>query len=163
MTPLSDSNLIYAEAYNNRGLAKADLGQSQAAIADYDTAIRLKPDDAEAYYNRGLAKYYLRTIPCCDQQIMILLSDSNLMMPRHTTIGDLRSTDLGQYLAAISDYDTAIRLKPDYAKAYYNRGTTKTLLNRTSEAKQDLQTALKLAEQAGDEDLKVKIKCPSVA
>ena len=65
---------------------------------------------------------------------------------------------LGQYVAAISDYDKAIQLKPDHTRAYVNRGAVKTLLNRTWEAKQDLQTALKLAEQAGDEDLKAKIK-----
>ena len=44
------------DTYNNRGNAKIDLGQHFAAIADYDIAIRLNPDDAKAYYNRGLAK-----------------------------------------------------------------------------------------------------------
>ena len=47
------------DAYYARGLAKAGLGQHSAAIADFDAAIRLKPDDAEAYYNRGLAKQKL--------------------------------------------------------------------------------------------------------
>ncbi|RKU15827.1 hypothetical protein C6501_06610 [Candidatus Poribacteria bacterium] len=45
-----------ANAYVNRGVAKADLEQYFAAIADFDIAIRLKPDDAEAYVNRGIAK-----------------------------------------------------------------------------------------------------------
>ena len=42
-----------AKVYYNRGNAKAELGQYAAAIADYDAAIRLKPDDADAYYNRA--------------------------------------------------------------------------------------------------------------
>ena len=53
MTRRSASNRTYAEAYNNRGAAKAALGRHDDAIADYDEAIRLKPDHAEAYYNRG--------------------------------------------------------------------------------------------------------------
>ena len=48
-----------AEAYNNRGTAKYDLGHREDAIADFDEAIRLKPDFAEAYDNRGKVKYEL--------------------------------------------------------------------------------------------------------
>ena len=65
---------------------------------------------------------------------------------------------LGQHLAAIADYDTAIRLKPDYATAYYNRGIEKALLNRISETKQDVRTALRLAKQAGDTGLITRIE-----
>ena len=42
-------------AYNNRGNAYLVKHQYDRAIADYDAAIRLKPDFAVAYYNRGLA------------------------------------------------------------------------------------------------------------
>ena len=66
--------------------------------------------------------------------------------------------ELGQYAAAIADYDTAIRLDPDYALAYYNRGAAKHTLGRTREAKRDFQTALKLAKAAGDEVLKAQIE-----
>ena len=45
-----------AEAYNNRGAVKDELGRHDDALADYDEAIRLKPDLAEAYGNRGNAK-----------------------------------------------------------------------------------------------------------
>ena len=34
----------------------SELGDSQAAVADYDEAIRLQPDDAGAYFGRGLAR-----------------------------------------------------------------------------------------------------------
>ena len=48
--------LNYAEAYYNRGNAKAALKRYDEAIADYNEAIRLKPDDVLAYYNRGNTK-----------------------------------------------------------------------------------------------------------
>ena len=65
---------------------------------------------------------------------------------------------LGQYFAAIADYDIAIRLNPDDANAYYNRGIAKAQLNRTWEAKQDVRTALRLAKQAGDTSLITSIE-----
>ena len=45
-----------AEAYTNRGSAKAALERYDDAIADFNEALRLKPDFAAAYYNRGLSE-----------------------------------------------------------------------------------------------------------
>ena len=66
--------------------------------------------------------------------------------------------DLGDYKGAIADFDTAIRLNPDDATAYYNRGIAKARLNRISEAKRDVQTALRLAKQAGDTRLITRLE-----
>ena len=38
----------YADAYNNRGIARLDSGDLAGAIADYTKAIGLKPDYAYA-------------------------------------------------------------------------------------------------------------------
>ena len=146
-----------AGAYFNRGNAKMSLGQHFAAISDYNKAIQLKPDYADAYNNRGATKRKL-------SQHFAAISDYNKATQLKPDYADAyfnrgnAKLDLRQHFAAISDYDKAIQLKPDHTRAYVNRGAVKTLLNRTWEAKQDLQTALKLAEQAGDEDLKAKIK-----
>ena len=64
----------------------------------------------------------------------------------------------GDYKGAIADYTAAIRLKPDFARAYYNRGEMKDKLNQKLEATTDLQTAVKLAEQVHDAGLKVTIE-----
>jgi tetratricopeptide (TPR) repeat protein len=48
----------YAEAYNNRGIAKGNMGEYKEAIADYDKALKLKPDYAEVYVNRCV--YYCK-------------------------------------------------------------------------------------------------------
>ena len=44
-----------AWAYNNRGLAYANLGEYGRAIEDYDQALRLDPGYVLAYNNRGFA------------------------------------------------------------------------------------------------------------
>jgi len=40
-------------AYYNRGIAKRNAGFAEEAIADYDIAIQLNPDDYFSYNNRG--------------------------------------------------------------------------------------------------------------
>ena len=63
----------YAVAYNNRGNVYRNLGQYQQAIADYDKAIELNPNDAVAHNNRGHAYadqgQYQQTIADFDKAI----------------------------------------------------------------------------------------------
>ena len=49
-----------------------------------------------------------------------------------------------QYVAAIADYDNAIKIKPNDAKAYYNRGVTKGKLGQRFAAIADYDTAIKI-------------------
>ena len=65
---------------------------------------------------------------------------------------------LGDYKGAIADYNEAIRLKLGFARAYYNRGEAKDKLGRIPEATTDFQIAGKLAKQAGDVSLTVRIE-----
>jgi len=45
-----------AEAFLKQGNARYTKKDFRGAIADYNEAIRLKPDDADPYYGRGLIK-----------------------------------------------------------------------------------------------------------
>jgi hypothetical protein len=45
----------FAEAYRNRGLARAMKGELERAIRDCSEALRLSPQDAMTFYSRGLA------------------------------------------------------------------------------------------------------------
>ena len=147
----------YAESYFNRGIAKDKLGQYTAAITDYDNAIKIKSDSA-FYLKRGNAKYelgqYWSAIDDYDTAIKLNPQFADAYLYR-----GMARTDLGKYpAAAINDYDIAIQLKSDFADAYLYRGMANDKLGRTGEAKQDFQTALKLAKQIGDEHLKTQIE-----
>ncbi len=45
----------FDQAWNNRGIALGNLGRLEEAIASYDQALEIKPDDEQAWYNRGVA------------------------------------------------------------------------------------------------------------
>ncbi|MYF52982.1 MAG: tetratricopeptide repeat protein [Gammaproteobacteria bacterium] len=123
--PLSQANqTISAETYFRRGNACYNLGLYDLAIANYDKAIQLEPNDADAYMNRGLAKHNLgqhfAAISDYDKAIQRKPDHTNAYISRGAAKGKL-----GQHFAAISDFDKAIQLKPDLAKGYHNRGIEK--------------------------------------
>ena len=51
-----------------------------------------------------------------------------------------------------------MELKPDYAKAYYNRGNTKRNLGNISGARGDYQRTLDLAQEAGEANLVAEVQ-----
>ncbi len=63
----------------------------------------------------------------------------------------------GKAEEAISAYDLAIGIDPDYASIYAGRGEAKSYLNDFTGAKADLQWALELAEKQGETDFSVAI------
>jgi tetratricopeptide (TPR) repeat protein/S1-C subfamily serine protease len=136
-----------AYAYNNRGLAKSALGQQAAAIADYDRAIAIAPQDSQAYYNRGVAKSDLgqkaAAIADFDRAIAIAPQDSQAYNNR----GSAKS-DLGQKAAAIADFARAIAINPKYAQAYYNRGVVKSELGDKAAAIADYDRAITINPQS---------------
>ena len=104
-----------AETYFLRGWVKDELGDYKGAIADYDIAILLNPNDADAYLNRGKAKGKLG-------QHFAAITDYDIAIQIKPNYADayynrgVAKDNLGQHNAAITDYDTAIQIKPDLAQ-----------------------------------------------
>ncbi|QIR38588.1 tetratricopeptide repeat protein [Tolypothrix sp. PCC 7910] len=49
------ANILLADIYNDRGLARLQLQDFEAAMADFSKAIQLDANDYRAYFNRGCA------------------------------------------------------------------------------------------------------------
>jgi tetratricopeptide (TPR) repeat protein/S1-C subfamily serine protease len=130
-------------AYNNRGATRADLGDKQGAIADFNKVIELKPDDAEAYSNRGVARSHLGdkqgAIADYTKAIELQPDDADAYYNR-----GVDRYELGDKQKAIADFSKAIELKPDLAVAYYNRGVDRSGLGDKQGAIADYNKAIEL-------------------
>jgi len=108
---------IRAYIYAVRGQRKYNANHYDAAIADFDKAIKLSPQKADAYYNRGLAKF---------------------------TLGDLEFAqgNLAEawelYEAGIEDSTQAIKLTPEDVYAYHNRAGGKFRLGQSTANQGDI-------------------------
>ena len=118
----AEAEFYFPEFYFISGVMRnQQLGQHSAAIADFDAAIRLKPDYAHAYAHRGIAKAELgqHSAAIADFDVAIRLKPDYALAYVHRGIAKAK---LAQYSAAVADYDVAIRLKPNDAVAYVGRG-----------------------------------------
>ena len=149
-TPLSEQKRsISAETYYVWGNVKFKQGDYVGAIADYETAIQLKPDYAEAYNNRGLAKHEFgeHEAALADFDIAIQLKPG--LSVAYNNQG-LAKQALGDLHAAIADYDKAIQLKDDDVVVYNNRGLAKDKLGDHVAALADYDIAIQLKPDYAD-------------
>src|SRR5436190_777486 len=113
-----------ALAYRNRGNARADAGASAQAVADFNEAIRLRPNDASGYAGRARTQLALRNVAAAIDDY-----DAALRLAPTTTAtaslyvgrGHARFVK-GDLAAAVADFTEAIRLNPNSPSTFNRRG-----------------------------------------
>ncbi|MDR0502921.1 MAG: tetratricopeptide repeat protein [Treponema sp.] len=127
-----------AGTFLDRGILFASRGDYETAIADFDEAIKLNPDMAAAYMLRGRALVASRT--------HVIKNEENFsyIETRHET-GQITLAETAKvYDLAINDFTQAIRLAPDYAKAYVERGNAYSYKDDYDNAIADYTQAIKI-------------------
>ena len=132
-----------------RASALDELGDHARAIADFDSALVLAPDDAVLHLNRGAAKIHdgRPTDAIADYDAAIRLRP-DWHLPYFNRAVAL--TDLGQRAAALKDYERAIRLKPDDAWIHVGQGDVLAASGDTARAIESYDKALALRPELDD-------------
>lgn len=144
-----------ADSFYNRGYSYHVLGQYQAAYDDYGRAIDINPQFADAYGNRCYAAYLLKdyeaALTNCEAAIALKDTNPDFFINRGNAYDDLAiiATSTGDnaqatdyHNQAIADYDAAIALKPDHAKAYYNRALAHNRMGNNAAAIADYNASI---------------------
>lgn len=129
-----------ADAYFRRGAASQGFGQSDRAMRDFDTVIRLSPDHADAYFHRGLLFSEMGQ----DEQAIEDFSRTISSDPGYGDAYVQRAAayyNLGEFRNAVSDYDAAIEQLHGNADAYFGRAVAHARLGRRREAERDFEKA----------------------
>ncbi len=138
-----------SDLYNERGLCYSDLGESEAAIADFTKGLALDPADPDLFVNRGNAYLgrgdYLRAVQDYDAAISVG-GEPRAIAHAHNGRGWAK-WKLGQASAAISDFEAAVRLDDAYASPLHNQAIVLMALERSHGALPFLDHALRLAPE----------------
>lgn len=141
----SDGDLV------NRGIEKAQKGDLDGAIADFNRAAELNPKDDAPYYNRAQAKRLKNDTAgaIADYTKAIELGSTNPAAYNNRANARVETNDRD---GAIADYTRAIELKPDYARAYYNRAVLKKEKGDKAGADADFKRARELDPELAREE-----------
>jgi tetratricopeptide (TPR) repeat protein len=135
-----------ARARYNLGMILAGLNRPSEAIAEYEAALRIKPDYEEAHYNLGIE---LAKIPARFPDALSHFEAALRIKPNdaeaHNNLGIALATIPGRSPDAISHFEAALRIKPDYAEAHYNLGIElEKIPGRLPDAILEYEAALKI-------------------
>lgn len=157
-----------ASAHSDLGSALAKGGQAQAAVPEFQAAIRLNPDSAIVHNNlaNALLETGRRPQAIAEYQYALSLDPGyadarrNLAIAQQPPAADSAEAhysagvDLshaGRLTQAVAEFETALRIRPDYAEAQNNLGVALTQIpQRAPEALAHFQAAVRLNPDYAD-------------
>lgn len=134
----------YYDAYMQLGLICAET-RNPLAIEYYDNAMRLQPHSLEAYYNKGIFLQDMGEYDAALQTYKQLLDINPAYKFAHYNVGAVTLLkDANNYKEALPSFTKAIESDPNYAEAYFARGTCYKELGDKNAAREDFSRALQI-------------------
>ena len=144
LTGMIRANPHDTQALSARGLAYEELGDHRRAAVDYTSVIALTPDKPGGYLDRARA-YGSKWRSTAGR--WRTTTPPSAWRPGNAAAHSSRggcNAQLGNLAGAISDFDVAILLDPEYPDAHFNRGLTYAEMGEHLRAVEDLSRALEL-------------------
>lgn len=132
-----------ALAYDNRGIALAQAGQIDSALADFDRALQIDPHLVKAFYNRGLLFYQTGAVA----RALADINQAIRLNPRNARFLNTRGiifANQNDQARALLDFSAALEINPAYPEAYNNRGIIRRVRGELAPALADFNRALAL-------------------
>lgn len=103
--------------YVNRGIIRARMNDFSGALADYDHAIRLDPNQPEAYLNKGALVLKQQHDWRQARDLFDAALEHRTRRPEFAYFGRAITNELaGDFAGALADYQKASQLAPNWEK-----------------------------------------------
>src|SRR6218665_46365 len=132
-----------AENYYSRGFLSYNVGDYKNALADYDLAIKMQPEEFDYYHSRGMLKDKMNDFKGAadDYTVCIMLNGTSAKAYFNRAF---TKSKLDDYYGAIADYTECITINPKYFTAYQNRGIARQRQRLHEEAISDFTAVIHL-------------------
>ena len=147
-----------AERYLNIGAGLFSLGKSQEAVACYQRAAEINPNNAEIYYNMGVALNRQDKSEAAILCYCKALKISPNLARAYIEMG-LAFNDQGQPEEAIACYLKALEIAPNHASAFNNLGTALKAQGKTDEALTNFRHAIEFDPELDEAHINLGCAC----
>ena len=132
-----------ATAYSGLAQVHHRLNRNDEAVAEYDQAIRIYPNDPNSHIGRGDAHRALGDLDAAladlDEAVRMGPGYPRAFASRGRLLEDLKQDDRAE-----ADYTRAVQIDPNYAFAYRLRGGLRSRVGRNAEALEDFEAVARL-------------------
>ena len=123
VTACQESSRITPDQLYSNAIQKAQKGDIEGALVDFDKAIEMNPDYAEAYHNRG---YYIKEHKgdykgaIEDYTKAIELTNNEMLLAYSYNNRGLAKFKMNNLDSALEDIEQSIKLYPENSYAFKN-------------------------------------------
>ena len=143
-----------AAGFFARAVERHRAGRLEEAVADYFSAVRLKPEVAAAHINLGLAYVGLGRF---DDAVASLNQALRLAPDTPEIHFNLGAADMAarKYADAVAAFDDAARLRPEWVMARAAAGLARSRAGRHTETLEAFRQAVRIDPRHADANLKL--------
>lgn len=145
----SGGKIAEAKVHYNLGIAFDGQGKLLEAVAEYNEALRIKPDYAEVHNNLGVALGKLGRF----SEAVTHLSEALKLKPdfvdAHNNLG-IANAMQGKTADAIFHFTEVVRLDPKFVTAHYNLGLLYVREGKLDEAIHEFSEAVRIKPDYGE-------------
>lgn len=134
-------------AYASRAHLYAIAGDTITALADFDKAIRINPDDEDVQEALGQMLYELKRYDEADNAYRRIIAINPTSVMGYMGLGR-DAYAVGNYEEAIRQYDNVIKMYEDYSSGYAFRAESYLKLGKYLEAINDITKSLSIDNDA---------------
>ena len=136
----------HADSFNNRGVAKRELGRVYEAIQDYNEALLIDDKFWDCLHNRAMAYHEIGNLKKSirDYDLLIAHHDTSLYHKAKALI----FTDLKDYLRAIDEFNKVLVQNPNDTEVKINLATLDFYLGNNQRAAATLEEILRVSDNA---------------
>lgn len=133
----------FFEALHFLAIVQARLGRANDALASYDRALAVRPNDADALNNRGIVLQQLNrldeALASYAEALTLKPKNANTLYNRGNALGKLK-----RFEEALASYERALAVQPNHVAALINRAAIFQKLRRFQHALASYERALML-------------------